>query len=144
MSVVDATVRSDIVDSHRIDCPDEVVAVLAEVAAERRRQDERWGEQNHPDGTGPTHSDQAVLAREECERAADTGHLSWRHILLEEVAEANEAHESARLRQELIQVAAVAVAWAQAIDRRAKGTCWDVVADGRASGTAKTTPEPSR
>jgi hypothetical protein len=107
--------------SHAIDSPNELVAILAEVAAERRRQDERWGEQNHPDGTGSAHAAEAALARKECEHAAESGGLSWRHILLEEVAEAAAEEESRSLRHELIQVAAVAVAWAQALDRRADG-----------------------
>ena len=40
--------------AHRTEPPvtEPTSAVLAEVAAERRRQDDRWGEQNHPDGTG--------------------------------------------------------------------------------------------
>jgi hypothetical protein len=109
------------VDSHLIDGPGETADVLAEVAAERHRQDQRWGEQNHPDGTGPAWAGDAALARKECKHAADSGDLSWRHILLEEVAEATAEQESVRLRQELIQVAAVAVAWAQAIDRRTDG-----------------------
>jgi DNA-binding PucR family transcriptional regulator len=98
---------------------DGIMAVLAEVAAERRRQDARWGEQNHPDGAGPAYAEEASRRREECERAAEAGQLTWRHILLEEVAEAGAEHEPKRLREELIQVAAVAVAWAEAIDRRA-------------------------
>jgi hypothetical protein len=93
-------------------------AVLAAVAAERRRQDARWGEQNHPDGAGPAYAAEATRRRDECEQAAASGTLTWRHILLEEVAEAGAEQEPKRLREELIQVAAVAVAWAQAIDRR--------------------------
>jgi len=101
-----------------IDGSGEPASVLAEVAAERRRQDGQWGEQNHPDGTGDAYTDDAALARKECERAADNGDLTWRHILLEEVAEAMAEREPADLRRELIQVAAVAVAWAEALDRR--------------------------
>jgi malonyl CoA-acyl carrier protein transacylase len=96
-------------------------AVLTEVAAERRRQDERWGEQNHPDGSGPLFAAEAAQARKECDEAAENGELSWRHILLEEVAEAMAEQDADLLRRELIQVAAVAVAWAEAIDRRANG-----------------------
>jgi hypothetical protein len=126
---VGAAARSYYVGSHPIDLPDgvmpdELMAVLAEVAAERRRQDARWGEQNHPDGAGPAYAAEAARRRAGSERAAEAGQLTWRHILLEEVAEAGAEHEPKRLREELIQVAAVAVAWAQAIDRR-------VAADGR-------------
>lgn len=78
--------------------------VLTEVRQERRNQDATWGEQNHEDGW-------------------------WMAILAEEVGEA--AQETLRmhfggkaphdLREELIQVAAVAVAWVEALDRRTDG-----------------------
>lgn len=98
---------------------DKVVSVLGEVAVERARQDEKWGEQNHPDGTGRGGSrDRADLTREVCQRAAREGTCTWKLILDEEVAEAMAELEPQRLRAELIQVAAVAVAWAEAIDRR--------------------------
>lgn len=81
-------------------------SVLAEVSCERLRQEVRWGEQNHPP-------------------------IIWHAILGEEVGEATkeilEALFSAddtvkrdrlmRARQELIQVAAVAVATVQSLDR---------------------------
>lgn len=79
--------------------------VLAAVAAERARQDAKWGQQNCHD-------------------------FEWVSILTEEVgeaaAEANEANFSSGrnrgdfslLREELVQVAAVACAWIEAIDRR--------------------------
>ncbi|MGP3970543.1 hypothetical protein [Streptomyces sp. 6N223] len=39
-------------------------AVLGEIAAEHERQDGRWGEQNHPDGTGLQGDEgQAIIAR---------------------------------------------------------------------------------
>lgn len=76
------------------------VEVLNEVASERARQDARWGEQNHED-------------------------LVWGAILGEEVGEVSQAMLEDRfgrggnLREELLQVAAVAVAWVECIDRRA-------------------------
>ncbi|MFE2941006.1 NUDIX hydrolase [Streptomyces sp. NPDC059255] len=93
--------------------------VLAEIASERRRQDDKFGEQNHPDGTGQ-HPEQidADVARMACQQAADGGYLDWLHILREEVAEALAESDPARLRAELVQVAAVAAAWVEAIDRR--------------------------
>lgn len=74
--------------------------VLVEVESERSRQDQIWGEQNH------------------C--PAD-----WLMILVEEVGEANKAALEARFggkplteyRTELIQVAAVAVAAVECLDR---------------------------
>jgi hypothetical protein len=93
---------------------------LLEVSRERARQDAKWGEQNHPDGTGPTIPTLNAVdrARHECDYAHRNGTGTWRHILAEEVAEAMAESNPARLRAELIQVAAVAVAWVEAVDRR--------------------------
>lgn len=73
--------------------------ILEGISAERRRQDELWGEQNH----GPDH---------------------WITILAEEVGEAaKEALDcpgpgpAGRLRTEVMQVASVAVAAIECIDR---------------------------
>jgi NTP pyrophosphatase (non-canonical NTP hydrolase) len=80
--------------------------ILAEVQAERTRQDAKWGEQNGHD-------------------------FEWVSIITEEIGEAAQAANEANfqssktrgdyshLRVELVQVAAVAVAWIGAIDRRA-------------------------
>ncbi|MER6951259.1 hypothetical protein ABT294_45315 [Nonomuraea sp. NPDC000554] len=53
--------------------------------------------------------------------AAARGELSWRHILHEEVLEAFAEDDPELLRAELVQVAAVAVKWVQALDRRRDG-----------------------
>lgn len=93
--------------------------VLSEVLAERIRQDGRFGEQNHRDGTGgPERQKSAELARRWCQDAFGSGYGTWSDVLAEEVAEANAERDPAKLRAELIQVAAVAIAWAEAIDRR--------------------------
>jgi hypothetical protein len=94
-------------------------AVLAEVQAERARQDAKWGEQNHPDGTGG--SARLYIAdrcRAAADKAAEEGTLTWRLISDEEHAEAMAESDPARLRAELIQDAAVKVNWVAAIDRR--------------------------
>lgn len=98
-----------------------VLQVLQDVAVERAFQNGKWGEQNHPDGTGldcPSSGWLAASYRQDCQRAAEDGTLTWRHILREEYAEALAEDDPAKLRAELIQVAAVAAAWAEAIDRR--------------------------
>ncbi|WAL68579.1 hypothetical protein ORV05_12645 [Amycolatopsis cynarae] len=93
--------------------------VLAEIAAERARQDARWGEQNHPDGTGaPADETAAATARRTCEDNFRDGKGTWRDIFLEEVHEAIAEADPVRLRAELVQTAAVAVNWIEAIDRR--------------------------
>lgn len=96
--------------------------VLADVTVEREAQHDTWGIQQLPDGTGPRWATVADDARRECERAAAAGELTWRHVLVEEVAEALAEDDPARLRAELVQVAAVAVQWLQAVDRQAEGT----------------------
>lgn len=90
---------------------------LAEVAAERRRQDEKWGEQNHPNGTGEEYEFHRDFARQQCEDRFANGTGSYLDILAEEVYEAFAESDPDRLRAELIQVAAVAVAWVEKIDR---------------------------
>lgn len=93
--------------------------VLQCINGERLAQDEKWGEQNHPDGTGgSTMKFLADIAREECEEAFSQGRGTWRDIPDEEVAEAYAEDDPAKLRVELIQVAAVATAWVEALDRR--------------------------
>lgn len=93
--------------------------VLAEVAAERRHQDEKFGPQNHRDGTGNLEQQKmAQDARSWCKSAFGSGHGTWSDVLAEEVAEVNAERDPALLRLELVQVAAVAVAWIEAIDRR--------------------------
>lgn len=96
--------------------------MLVEVRRERTRQHDKWGEQNHDDGW-------------------------WTAILAEEVGEAAQAALQAHfpddgsktlddLREELIQVAAVAVAWIEAIDRRPSGEHEHVI-DGDFCSTCK-------
>jgi hypothetical protein len=96
--------------------------VEGDVRREREAQDLKWGEQNHPDGTDRTPVEHSELvarhAKTMCQRAAAGGTVTWKHILWEEVAEAFAETDPAKLRTELIQVAAVAMTWVEAIDRR--------------------------
>lgn len=67
--------------------------ILEQIRWERQRQDAKWGEQNHKD-------------------------LFWLGILTEEIGEvAKELLEERDPAEELIQVAAVAVAWLECIGR---------------------------
>lgn len=105
--------------------------VLADIRDERVKQHEKWGEQNHRDGTGPHTSpltritpgaDQAMnlsyAARKATDQAAEAGTVTYADILLEEVFEAMAEYDPVDLRRELVQVAAVAAQWIEAIDRR--------------------------
>jgi len=52
---------------------------------------------------------------------ADRDQVTWRDILYEEVLEAYVETDWSALRAELVQVAAVAVAWIEHLDRRGPG-----------------------
>lgn len=90
---------------------------------ERVAQDLKWGEQNHPDGTGLTLMSRydADVARDACERAFAEGYGTFKHILIEEVYEALAESDKEALKTELIQVAAVAVAWVEKLIREENG-----------------------
>ena len=99
-------------------------AVIHDVVMERNAQHAKWGEQSHPDGTGGMalrrlaalgHS--ANDARDTCDQAFKRSEGTYAHILWEEFAEAMECTDKDKLRDELIQVAAVAVAWVEKLDR---------------------------
>jgi hypothetical protein len=93
--------------------------ILAEIQAERERQDARWGPQNHPDGTGGIEARRiAEDARRNCQAAAERGTVTWLLISDEEHCEALAESDPVKLRAELVQDAAVKVAWIAAIDRR--------------------------
>jgi 8-oxo-dGTP pyrophosphatase MutT (NUDIX family) len=99
-------------------CAAPLTRVLAGIAGERQAQDARWGIQEFPDGTSAALAPAAELAKEQVGRAYQAGGLTWREILAEEVAEAFAETDPELLRAELVQVAAVAAKWIQAIDRR--------------------------
>jgi hypothetical protein len=92
--------------------------VLQEIKGERNRQDHKWGEQNWPDGTRRVlYEYSAKVAKTVCDENFKNKTLTWKQILHEEVLEAFTEEDSLKLREELIQVAAVAVAWIECIDR---------------------------
>ena len=105
--------------------------VLAEVLAERMRQDKKWGEQNHPDIhptiQGETGEDTCLnmgipTARQQKAWVDKCGpeNGAFADIILEELCEAVEESDPAKRRKELIQIAAVSVSWVEAMDRRPK------------------------
>lgn len=117
-----------------------MAAVVANVVEERVAQEAKWGQQNHPNGTGGEtgiepfgYADAADLAdwlakpepdgtvadfmRHRCEVMFSQGSGTYEAILTEEWGEAVSEPDPAKLRAELIQVAAVAIAWAEKIDR---------------------------
>jgi len=93
--------------------------VLEEVKKERLAQHNKWGEQNHHNGTSSDRfKELANCHRDITDVSTQDGTLTWLHILREEVYEAFAEEDPQKLREELVQIAAVAVAWIEAIDRR--------------------------
>ena len=116
--------------------------VLSDVQTERLAQIAKWGEQGH-ESFGPAVMGRiraggvdvpnvaawlygvptARSAKDLCQAEARDGDSSWVAILTEEFAEAIEAAalgDVAELRTELVQTAAVCVAWLEDIDRAAR------------------------
>ena len=99
-------------------------------AEERLRQNHKWGVQSHPNVSPATtnmadwnltYQAEADTARVVNEENSEDGNTNWKDILDEEILEAYaEAYsgDEAALQTELIQAAAVCLAWAQDIGRR--------------------------
>ena len=104
--------------------------IWSDITAERKRQHEKWGEQNLPSVhdayslLGPSgfyEIPRAARAREKCEWAIEMERCTYAHIAIEELCEAVETavdDGDAAARDELIQLAAVIVQWVECIDRR--------------------------
>lgn len=106
--------------------------ILEEISIERSKQDDKWGEQNHPH-VDPVLLDRGIKRMSEeyevptaerakflCQSAEDKGELTWMHILVEELCEALEAGmvSPVKLREELIQLGACVVAEIECIDKQ--------------------------
>lgn len=124
-------------------CDQHTLNILAEVAGERARQVAKWGRQDIPS------VDAALSARDGgceaermaseyeipgehrakflCENAFAMARGTFAHIAIEEVSEAVCAPDDQARRAELVQCAAVFVAWIEAIDRRAAARALDSV-----------------
>jgi hypothetical protein len=122
--------------------PKETIKVLADVAEERLRQDLKFGDQSHlpdlcplivPEGVAGSWDElpeivaadysiaSANEARERCSHAFQHGRGNLADVLIEEVCEAIEQAalgDPLALREELLQVAAVAALWVEILDKR--------------------------
>lgn len=110
-----------------------ITGILREVLEERQRQHEKWGFQNHPlvdDVLRQRNPPDPERMAEEyeiptgdrakflCDLRHSRGDGTWADILVEELSEFVEAATlRTNAREELVQVAAVAVAAIEAIDR---------------------------
>lgn len=103
--------------------------VLIDVVAERARQDAKFPEQvgvdipdvDPADHIPGTNFPSEGTAKRSCDAAFTEGRPTWLHILFEEVAEIYAPAvkgDQEKLRAELVQVAAVAVKWIEALDAR--------------------------
>lgn len=111
----------------------EYIGVYGEVINERKKQESKWGEQNHPilDPILINRSAQRMCenyeipsenrAKQLCEIRHSRGCGTYMEILVEEVSEAASCGKDTKaLREELIQVAAVAVAMVESLDRNGR------------------------
>lgn len=97
---------------------DDMADILGEIAAERYAQHRKWGVQKWDNGTGSKYMQTfANAAKKRCANNAANGTLTWQEIMAEEVYEAFAEEDPKHLRSELVQVAALAIQWIQAIDR---------------------------
>lgn len=95
--------------------------VLGDVLLEFARLDALHGAQDRRNGT--SHHDYGEQARQaafSARRARTKGKLTWRHILAEQYWAVLAHNGNATLRDRLIQLAAHALLWAAALDRRAQ------------------------
>jgi hypothetical protein len=95
--------------------------VIQDIIDERKRQDAKWGVQNHPmiseDSSSDDYKELANIYKGICHEKSKRQKATWDSILLEEVMEVFAEDTPERQRAELVQVAAVAVAMIQSIDR---------------------------
>ena len=101
-------------------------AEFSAIAAEIVKQDEKWGQQDHPMNGGKipergriSHDGQADVWKAINDARKTAGQLGWDGILLEESYEAAGARTVEEQIEELVQVAAVAVQAIRALKRQA-------------------------
>lgn len=107
----------------KLDTTSPRVKLLAEILAERDRQDEKWGQQNHPLLFHPTSREAYQkmaeawrrvnaerIGKRNAEGAPPDRNAAWDGVLLEEVCELFGSSTLLESREELIQVIAVGFA----------------------------------
>jgi hypothetical protein len=94
------------------------LAIVTAILAECDHQNSKWGEQNHPDGTGRPGDVSFADAYKAICKANGPGDDTYRDIFAEEVHEVFAETDPLLLKTELVQCAAVIVQWLLAIDRR--------------------------
>lgn len=94
--------------------------VMEKIVRERKRQDDKWGVQDRRVGHNrcPQNHGIELHMRGLVQDAASKGNLTWLLILGEELAEVGNAYSEDDAEKELVQVAAVAIAALENIQRR--------------------------
>lgn len=124
----------------------DAIAVLSEVAGEWYRLEQKYPNQQHPDGTGPdvctmvfgqgfpmrVIKDALAL---ESQMANDKGQMTWLQVLLNEVFESAECDDRVKLATQLLQIAAVAGKWLSVIITDLAKQPVFLVADGATTAT---------
>lgn len=99
-----------------------IASIVDEIALERENHLAKWGVQDHPPYLGEqdrrTYAKLADYYKQIWKARKQLDSMAWDVILLEEVYEALSESDDLLRREELIQVAAVAAAEIEAIDRR--------------------------
>lgn len=102
--------------------------IIEKIIKERKRQDEKWGIQDHPSITeieGVNLSEyydipSMLEAQKTCDQQSENKELTWTDILLEEFCEVVEAPNEELRKTELVEVISVAIAWYESIERKQK------------------------
>ena len=100
--------------------------IFNEIFQERKKQDDKWGEQNHPivEENFDSFIDYGIIdeksAKQYCEDAIKRKNLTWANIIVEEITEALHARTKEEMREELVQCAAVLVAMIESLDRNGR------------------------
>jgi hypothetical protein len=90
---------------------------------EHERQDEKWGEQNHPMLSTAFPHDKIVDMRNAYQQINnEKTKTCWFSILTEEILEASTETDPIKQREEMIQVVTVAVQIIECLDRRMEGS----------------------
>lgn len=97
------------------------ISVYTEIEEERNKAEAKFPDQHLPSGTSRSDwSGEELAAKAECNKRHKYGNLTWRDVLYEEVCEAFAEEDPAKLRAELVQVAAMAVRWIEDLGRGEK------------------------
>lgn len=104
--------------------------IFEEIRTERNKQDQKWGQQNHPVLNPDLKSASAQCswhalpeedyARTLVDKGVKEGTLTFMNILVEEISEAASCQDAVELRKELIQSTAVLVAMIESLERNGR------------------------